>query len=147
MKRITGILAALLCLLLLAACGAKTAQPDTTAAPAPVAPPDDAPVVSSGDDASAPPADASPLPAQVWPITVTDDMGRAVTLEAPPERVAVLIGSFAETWMLAGGELIEWSFILDIAWSHKIAFVLFALFVWLGIVLYRRREIGLVIRK
>ncbi len=106
MKRITGILAALLCLLLLAACGAKTAQPDTTAAPAPVAPPDDAPVVSSGDDAPAPPADASPLPAQVWPITVTDDMGRAVTLEAPPERVAVLIGSFAETWMLAGGELI-----------------------------------------
>jgi hypothetical protein len=54
---------------------------------------------------------------------------------------------FDFTELVASGELIEWSFIFDIAWSHKIAFVLFALFVWLGIVLYRRREIGLVIRK
>ncbi len=104
MKRITKLFAALLCLLMLAACGAKDTPPAAT--PAPVAPPADIQTVPATNDAPEPPADASPAPAQVWPLTVTDDMGRSVTFDAPPERVAVLIGSFADTWLLAGGELI-----------------------------------------
>ena len=36
-------------------------------------------------------------------LTFTDDMDRTVTVEAEPERVAVLIGSFADVWCLAGG--------------------------------------------
>ena len=34
----------------------------------------------------------------------TDDLGRSVTV-SQPERVAALMGSFAEIWLLAGGEL------------------------------------------
>ncbi|MBQ8389596.1 MAG: ABC transporter substrate-binding protein, partial [Oscillibacter sp.] len=36
-------------------------------------------------------------------ITFTDDLGREVSLD-PPERVAALIGSFADIWCLAGGK-------------------------------------------
>lgn len=36
-------------------------------------------------------------------VTFTDDLGRTVTVE-PPERVAALIGSFADVWCLAGGQ-------------------------------------------
>lgn len=35
-------------------------------------------------------------------ITFTDDLGRRVTVDAP-KRVAPLLGSFAQVWMLAGG--------------------------------------------
>ena len=35
--------------------------------------------------------------------TFTDALGKEVVLEAQPERVAVLMGSYAETWTLAGG--------------------------------------------
>lgn len=37
-------------------------------------------------------------------VTFTDDLGREVTVENP-ERVAALIGSFAEMWQLAGGDI------------------------------------------
>ena len=36
--------------------------------------------------------------------TFTDDLGRQVTV-ASHERVAVLLGSYADMWMLAGGEV------------------------------------------
>ena len=36
-------------------------------------------------------------------VTFTDDLGREVTVDRP-ERVAVLIGSFADIWCLAGGK-------------------------------------------
>lgn len=36
-------------------------------------------------------------------VTIVDDLGRSVTVENP-QRVAVLIGSFADVWCLAGGE-------------------------------------------
>ena len=100
--KLKRMLAALLCLLLLCACGTQSPSP---AAQAPAAPPDNAPAVSSANDAPAPPPDAETLPARTWPLTVTDDLGRAVTLAAPPEHVAAIIGSFAETWLLAGGAL------------------------------------------
>ena len=39
-------------------------------------------------------------------ISFTDALGRNVTVGQNPERVAALIGSFAEVWTLAGGELV-----------------------------------------
>lgn len=80
MKKYVRVLAALLCALLLASCGAKPAQP---AEP-----------------------DKSDESAEWTAMTIKDDLEREVTLEARPQRVAVLMGSFAETWLLAGGELI-----------------------------------------
>lgn len=38
-------------------------------------------------------------------VTFTDDLGREVTVENP-KRVATLIGSFADIWMSAGGEVV-----------------------------------------
>ena len=38
-------------------------------------------------------------------ITVTDDLGREVSFSDKPERAAALSASFAETWLLAGGNL------------------------------------------
>ena len=37
-------------------------------------------------------------------VTFVDDLGRTVTVEEP-KRVAALLGSFAQIWMLAGGEV------------------------------------------
>lgn len=37
-------------------------------------------------------------------VTFTDDLGRTVTVN-DPQRVAALLGSFAQIWMLAGGEV------------------------------------------
>ena len=36
-------------------------------------------------------------------MALTDDLGRSVTIERQPQRVAALIGSFADIWRLAGG--------------------------------------------
>ena len=80
MKKYVRVLAALLCALMLASCGAKPAQP---AEP------------GKTDE-----------PTEWAAMTVKDDLDREITLETRPERVAVLMGSFAETWLLAGGELI-----------------------------------------
>ena len=38
-------------------------------------------------------------------ITFTDALGREVSIPKEPERVAALIGSFAEVWQLSGGSL------------------------------------------
>jgi len=46
-------------------------------------------------------------------ITFTDDLGREVTV-GNPQRVAVLLGSFADMWVLAGGEVIASA---DDAWD------------------------------
>ena len=69
------LIAALLCLALLSACGGTAAERTQTAAP------------------------------QAEAVTVTDDMGTTVSFSETPRRVAVLNGSFAETWLLAGGTL------------------------------------------
>ncbi len=45
----------------------------------------------------------SPAEKKTAGITFTDDLGREVTAEQP-QRVACLIGSFADIWRLAGGE-------------------------------------------
>ena len=44
----------------------------------------------------------SPEPESSGAMTFTDDLGRSVSIEKTPERVAVLIGSFADVWCLAG---------------------------------------------
>lgn len=38
-------------------------------------------------------------------VTFTDALGRSVSVEKEPERVAALLGSFADIWVLSGGEL------------------------------------------
>ena len=47
-------------------------------------------------------------------VEITDDLGRKVELHKPPQRVAVLNGSYAETWLLAGGEI---SAVVKDAWE------------------------------
>lgn len=46
-------------------------------------------------------------------VTFTDDLGRTVTV-SNPQRVAALLGSFAEVWQLAGGQIIATA---DDAWD------------------------------
>lgn len=38
-------------------------------------------------------------------VTFTDDLGQTLTLAKNPSRVAALLGSFADVWQLAGGEV------------------------------------------
>ena len=38
-------------------------------------------------------------------VTFTDALGREIRVQQKPERVAALLGSFADVWTLAGGEL------------------------------------------
>ncbi len=38
-------------------------------------------------------------------VTFTDALGREVTVKKEPERVAALIGSFADVWLLSGGRV------------------------------------------
>jgi iron complex transport system substrate-binding protein len=45
--------------------------------------------------------------------TFTDDLGRTVTVDNP-QRIAALLGSFAQIWMLAGGEICATA---DDAWN------------------------------
>lgn len=75
--------AAALCLLLLAGCGAASSGPASSAGGASVA--------------ATAPADSGAA------CTFTDDLGREVTLEAAPRRVAALTGSYADIWCTAGG--------------------------------------------
>lgn len=61
-----------------------------------------------GGDASSsiPTASASVEQSVPGTCTFTDSMGNTVELEQPPKRVAALLGSYAETWLLAGGEVV-----------------------------------------
>lgn len=47
-------------------------------------------------------------------ITFTDALGRSVSVSQNPERTAALLGSFAEVWQLAGGDLVASA---DDAWE------------------------------
>ena len=48
---------------------------------------------------------AAHAPSEQDTLTVTDHMGRQVAVPRQPQRVASLIGSFAQVWQLAGGSL------------------------------------------
>ncbi|MBR0481609.1 MAG: ABC transporter substrate-binding protein, partial [Firmicutes bacterium] len=73
MKKSFKVIALLLCLAMLAGCGAK-----------------------KGEDGKQ---------GEWTPVTVTDDLGREVTIDQEPQAVAAIMGSFADTWVLAGGTL------------------------------------------
>lgn len=49
------------------------------------------------------PAQETAAQSETGAVTIVDDLGRSVTVDHP-QRVAVLIGSFADVWCLAGGE-------------------------------------------
>lgn len=86
----TKLLPLLLCLCLLSSCGGQSAAPSDT--PESAAPVTESPAPSSSEEM--PPADG--------PVTFTDALGQEFTLDKP-QRVAVMIGSFADIWVLAGG--------------------------------------------
>jgi len=46
--------------------------------------------------------------------TYVDDLGRKVSIDVAPQRVASLLGSFSDLWVLAGGELVASA---DDAWD------------------------------
>lgn len=48
--------------------------------------------------------------------TFTDSLGKEVILSHAPEKVVALMGSYAETWLLAGGELVG---VTDDAYSER----------------------------
>ena len=79
----------LLLLCLLVSCGTQGESPSGSLSP--VAEPSAAP--SESPESAAPDA---------GPITFTDGLGQEFSMEAP-QRAAVLIGSFADIWCLAGG--------------------------------------------
>ena len=82
---------ALCAALLLAGCGAQTAVESTSTAPAATA-------ETSAESTATPEAtDGTTL-------TFTDDLDREVTVPVHPQRVAVLLGSYADVWCLAGGQ-------------------------------------------
>ena len=88
MKRIFPALCAAL---LLAGCGAQTAVDSTSTAPAATA---ETPAEST----------ATPEATDGTTLTFTDDLDREVTVPVQPQRVAVLLGSYADVWCLAGGQ-------------------------------------------
>lgn len=52
---------------------------------------------------AAPASDPLPEETGTFPYTFTDSTGCQITLDAPPQRAAVLFSSYAEIWTLSGG--------------------------------------------
>ena len=101
MKR---LLALLLSLMLLAGCagGTETGVPESSAG-------------GMSADLSAPAGEAAADGKTAGTHTFTDALGRTVTV-GRPERVTALMGSFAEVWLLAGGELAA---VTEDAWDER----------------------------
>ena len=102
LKRLTVIVIALAMIAALSACAGKAPEP--AAGPSQTQQP--AQTQAEAPQAEAPkteePAPAEEKPA--YPFTFTDSLGREVTVEKRPERVACMIGSFADIYCLAGGK-------------------------------------------
>jgi iron complex transport system substrate-binding protein len=81
--------------LLLAGCG-QAGKTDAAVETAPTAVTEPETAVEATPEAVEPETEAKT-------VTFTDDLGREVTV-SDPQRVAALIGSFAQTWCLAGGQ-------------------------------------------
>ena len=89
MKRILPLFLALA--LLLTGCTAVSTTESTSQA------------VSQVDSSSSAPESAS---SQLESISITDSNGTQITLDTSAPRVVATYGSFAEAWLLAGGELV-----------------------------------------
>ena len=85
-KRFLSVIALILCLAVLAGCGAGSGNAANNSN-----------AVNNTNTENS--ADA------YKPVTVTDDLGNKVTFEEMPKSVAAIMGSFADTWVLAGGTL------------------------------------------
>ncbi|MBR0522212.1 MAG: hypothetical protein IJJ75_03370, partial [Firmicutes bacterium] len=94
LKRLTVIVIAIAMIAALSACAGKAPEP--AAGPSQSQQP--AQTQAEAPQAEAPkteePAPAEEKPA--YPFTFTDSLGREVTVEKRPERVACMIGSFAD---------------------------------------------------
>lgn len=93
-----------LCLLLSACGGSKTAG--TTARTTRAAETTTAVSQAAETTAAKTTTAVSQAAEQAKEIRFTDDLGREVVLKARPKRTAVLIGSFASVWQLAGGNIV-----------------------------------------
>ena len=97
-KSLVSFIALMMVLALLAGCGAQPANNAGNASGNTTNSANTADNTANNNENSSSP--------DAWaPVTVTDDLGRSITIEKKPEAVAALIGSFADTWVLAGGEL------------------------------------------
>ncbi len=94
LRRLAAMFAAVLLAFSAAGCGGAAPEKTSSAAAASAAETSSAPAASATETSSA----AAPEMR-----TYTDDLGRTVEVPEQPERVAALIGSFADIWVLAGG--------------------------------------------
>ena len=92
MKRILPLFLALA--LLLTGCAAVSTTETTSQA------------VSQVDSPSSAPESASSQLESVGEVSITDSNGSQITLDTSAPRVVAAYGSFAEAWLLAGGELV-----------------------------------------
>lgn len=91
MKRILPLFLALA--LLLTGCAAVSTTESTSQ------------TVSQVDSPSSAPESASPQLESAGEVSITDSNGSQITLDTSAPRVVAAYGSFAEAWLLAGGEL------------------------------------------
>ncbi len=111
-KKVTAA-AAVLAAVLLAGCagqGQQDAAESSSAAASSVSEASEAAEAVSGSSET---ADMSAAYSDYY-VEITDDLGRTVEFTKMPEKVAVLNGSYAETWILAGGEI---SAVVKDAWE------------------------------
>ena len=103
MKKTLSVVLALVMILSLAACGGSSAKPAATEAPATEAPAAEEP---AAEPEAQPEAEPEAEPA-AGPVTVTDMMGREITLEKPAERIVALTASDCEILYAVGaGDLL-----------------------------------------
>lgn len=104
-KREFAVLAYIMAGLMMTGCG-NTENMERNAAEGNTVPADTMALESAGATEAAASAESTA-------VTFTDDLGREVAVENP-ERVAALLGSYADMWYLAGGEVIASA---DDAWD------------------------------
>ncbi len=93
MKKITALLLIAVMAVSLAACGGQTAEQTTTT---------QAPTTAAATTQ----AEATTEAPQPQMIEVVDEAGETLKFEKPPERTICLLGSYADLWVEAGGDLV-----------------------------------------
>ncbi len=98
MKKLITILTITALAIALTACGGQS-EGATTTEPATRA-------VQTTEGASTTTETTTAEAEQSWPIEVVDVAGNALTFEQPPQRAISLMGSYADLWVEAGGDLV-----------------------------------------